>query len=136
MDVPVICRHIKRVYMHNNTSHIIRWTGIRTCSWLRFFQSKTGVQVNDNFKTCYSYDGSTKKLQMMSSKSCKAVKSVIKWYHSNFRFSFVSNLLPKPFFLTRGFDIFCSCHWLYLGTVYSFLSVCLKINVFLPYGKF
>ena len=27
-------------------------------------KSKTGVQVNDNIKTCYSHEGSTKKLQI------------------------------------------------------------------------
>ena len=63
-------------------------------------------------------------LQKMS-KSCQpiAVNSFIKWYHANFRLSLVSNFLLKPFYLTRGFNIFRSCHWLYLGTVDSFLSV-------------
>ena len=29
----------------------------------------------------------------------------------------------KPLYLTRGFSTFCSCQWLYFGTVSSFLSV-------------
>ena len=30
--------------------------------------SKTGVQVNDNVKTCYSHEDSSKKIQMLSTK--------------------------------------------------------------------
>ena len=58
-------------------------------------------------------------------KSChlKAVNSFIKWYHANSRFGLASNLLLKPFYLTRDFDIFFCCHWLYLGTFDSFLSI-------------
>ena len=43
-------------------------------------------------------------------KSChpKAVNSFIKWYHANFRFGLASNLLLKPFYLTRDFDIFAA----------------------------
>ena len=76
-------------------------------------------------------------------KSCQpmAVNSFIKWYHAKLRFSLASNLLLKPFYLTRGFDILCSYHWLYLGTVDSFLSVSDTIpweSMFssLFYGKF
>ena len=63
--------------------------------------------------------------QKKKSKSCQpiALNSFIKWYHANSRFSLVSDLLLKLFYLTRGFDIFCSCHWLNLGMVDSFLSV-------------
>lgn len=45
-----------------------------------------------------------------------------KWYHANFGFRLASNLLLKPFYLIRGFVTFGSCHWMYLGTVDSFLS--------------
>ena len=34
-----------------------------------------------------------------------------------------SNFLLKPFYLTRGFVTSHGCHWLYLGTVDSFMSV-------------
>ena len=59
------------------------------------------------------------------SKSCKpiALNSFIDWHHVNFRFRLVSDSSLKLFYLTRGFDIFRSCHGLYLGMVDSFLSV-------------
>ena len=53
----------------------------------------------------------------------RAANSIVKWYHANSRFSLNSNFLVKPFYLTRGFATFRCCHWLYLGTVDSFLSV-------------
>ena len=34
-------------------------------------KSKTVVQVKDDIKTCYFHEGFTKKVQIMSSKSCK-----------------------------------------------------------------
>ena len=56
----------------------------------------------------------------MSSNSCKKPHQMISYkFQVLFSFKFVA----KTIFLTRGFDIFCSCHWLYLGTVDSFLSV-------------
>ena len=53
----------------------------------------------------------------------RAANSIVKWYHANSRFSLNSNFLVKPFYLTQGFATFRCCHWLYLGTVDSFLSV-------------
>ena len=46
-----------------------------------------------------------------NSKSCqpRAENSLIKLYHKNFRFSLASNLSLKRFYLTRGFNAFCSC---------------------------
>ena len=34
-------------------------------------KSKPRVQVKDNIKTCYFHEGSTKRFQIMSTKSCK-----------------------------------------------------------------
>ena len=42
-----------------------------------FLKSKTGVQVNDDFKTCYSHEGSSKKLQILSTNSCKQLHQML-----------------------------------------------------------
>ena len=103
----------------SNTSIIIRRTGIRTCLQLRL-KSKTGVQAKDDINTYYFHEGFTKK-----SKLCqpRPANSIIKWYQANSKFLLDSNLLVKPFYLTKGFETYRSDHWLYLGTVDSSLSV-------------
>ena len=53
----------------------------------------------------------------------RAANSISKWYHANFKLSSASNFIQKPFYLTRGFVTSHGCHWLYLVSVDSFLSV-------------
>ena len=69
--------------------------------------------------------GSVMRFLKKNFKSCQPIaeNSFINWYHANFWFSLASNLFLKPFYLTWGFDIFFSSHWLYLGIVDTFLSV-------------
>ena len=69
---------------------------------------------------CYKKTSNLVNLKIVSI----AVNCLMKGFHANFRLSNASNLLLKPLYLTKVFSTFCSCQWLYFGTVDSFLSTC------------
>ena len=106
----------------SNTSLKMRRTGIRTWPYLLFLSPKQESRLVIISKHVIFL----RFLKKTHIKSChlKAVNSLIKWYHANSRFGLASNLLLKPFYLTRDFDI-CSCHWLLKN-----LRIMLKLSDF------
>ena len=74
-------------------------------------KSKTEDQVKNESKTCYFHKGFTKKVQIMSKKSCKQHHQMISCkFQVSKNILLNSNLSVKPFYMTGDFVTFRSCY--------------------------